>query len=57
MQFTESEKKVLEIKAIKEKVELEDVQLQVDPCKNMGWGRFDCLIDCADYSPKQSGAY
>lgn len=53
----EKKKEVLQIEATKDKIELYDVQIQVDPCKGLGWGRYDCLIDYADYSPKGSPAY
>ena len=53
----EKKKEGLQIEAIKDKIELSDVQIQVDPCKGLGWGRYDCLIDCKDYSPKGSPAY
>lgn len=52
-----SEMKNAEIKAIKEKIDLADVQVQADPCKDKYLGIFDCLRDCAYQTPRGSTAY
>ena len=52
----------LTINAIADKVEIEEVEVQADPCKNNEWaGVYDCYIDGAPVggrtSPKASTAY
>lgn len=54
---------MLEVKKIKEKVELEDLKVQADPCRYY-WddhglkGRYDCYVDCYNKtSPYASDCY
>lgn len=51
--------KKLEIERIEEKIEIDNIELQGDPCHNDPWsGIYDCLRDCSGgTSPKQSPAY
>lgn len=52
----------LTISAIADKLEIQEVEVQADPCKNNVWaGVYDCYIDCAPINgrptPKGSPAY
>lgn len=54
----------LTISAIADKLEIQEVEVQADPCKNNTWaGVYDCYIDCAPLrpggpgTPKGSSAY
>lgn len=53
---------MLHIKKIEEKIELQDVEVQADPCK---WyydnkdliSQIDCMTDCINKTPKGTVAY
>ncbi|WP_343095120.1 hypothetical protein [Clostridioides difficile] len=53
---------MIHIKKIEEKIELQDVEVQADPCK---WyydkhgiiSQIDCMVDCAGSTPKGTVAY
>ncbi|MDK2587395.1 hypothetical protein QOZ83_16240 [Romboutsia sedimentorum] len=48
----------LTISAITDKLEIQDVEVQGDPCKdNRYMGVYDCLVDCPNRAPKGSSAY
>lgn len=53
------ENKKLQIEKITDKIEIEEVEVQADPCKNDPYnGIYDCLRDCSSgTSPKGTPAY
>lgn len=51
------ENKKLQIEKITDKIEIEEVEVQADPCKDKWFGTYDCYYDCKGGSPRQSTAY